>query len=113
MLGLQPKIATLFKAVLFPAAMVFLIGGVCGQVLVSPSVRMAENQENLPTKEGSEEYSPLSRFDHQRQLRFEVASTLVALAPSAGAGLGHTQHVVFSAPPGHRLPNGLLAPLTC
>jgi hypothetical protein len=93
-----------------PLAVVLFLGGM-GMPLVSSS-RFAELEENSPAKTRLEELSIGHRLSPQRQLRNDVVrlAAHVFLSPRF---LGHTQNPILNAPRGHRLPNGLLAPLTC
>ena len=92
------------------SATLALFGG--AMLLVAlPLVRVAENNEHGSQRERVEEPTPVRRIDHDRHLRSEygVAAFLQPTRPT----LGHAQRLVLDSLPGHRLANGLLAPLTC
>jgi hypothetical protein len=93
-----------------PLTLVLLLGGF-GAPLVT-STRFAELEENSPVKNRVEELSHGHRITTQRQNA--DASGLATVSPDLSPrSLGHAQHPIFSALGGHRLPNGLLAPITC
>jgi hypothetical protein len=92
-------------------AALLLFGGI-GTPLVA-SNRFSELEENSPVKSQFEELSLSHRLCPQRQLRLEARRVSIALPMHTTQPLGHTQNPVLSAVDGHRLPNGLLAPLTC
>jgi hypothetical protein len=91
-----------------PLAALLLLGGIGAPLAAS---RTAELEETCSAKNRVEELSPGQRVSAQRQLRQEAGRVTAALTPLAS--LGHAQNPVFNSNGGHRLPNGLLAPLTC
>src|SRR5262245_48426533 len=92
-------------------ALVLLFGGI-GTPLVA-SNRFSELEENSPVKSQFEELSLTHRICPQRQLRLEAGQVSTTLPMHTTQVLGHAQNPVLSEIGGHRLPNGLLAPLTC
>jgi hypothetical protein len=94
-----------------PLAIVLLLGGV-GAPLLAMS-RSAELEESAPAKNLCEEFSLVHRGNSQRQLRFDAGTKMSALTVLPPLTLGHTQNAILASPRGHRLPNGLLAPITC
>jgi hypothetical protein len=94
-----------------PLAIVLLLGGI--GVPVSAVSRSAELEESAPSKNVSEEFSLVHRGHPHRQLRFDAGSKMSALTIQPPLTLGHAQNQVLRFSRGHRLPNGLLAPLTC
>lgn len=92
-----------------PLAALLLLGGL-GAPLVA--ARLAELQENCSANSRVEELSFGHGPQSQRQLR-DVGRVTAALMPLAPRLLGHAQYPVFNALGGHRMPNGLLAPMTC
>jgi hypothetical protein len=94
-------------------SVLLIAGGMCGPLVFAPESRLAEMQENMPAHERSEEYATVGRHDHERQLKLEQRRSAIIFETPACARLGHTQNRVLFAPGGHRLSNGLLAPLTC
>jgi hypothetical protein len=78
-----------------------------------PLVRAADLEEIAPVKELNLSQSLSHRIEPQRQLRHEAGRICRKLTPSETLPLGHTQNSILNAPTGHRLPNGLLAPITC
>jgi hypothetical protein len=94
-----------------PLAFILLSG--CLTTSVVASIRFAELEENLPVSSRSEELSHSNRISPQRQHRIEAGRISTPLSLLSPHSLGHTQHPVLNAPDGHRLPNGLLAPITC
>lgn len=93
-----------------PLAIVLLFGGIGSPLAMS---RAAELEEIVPAKCVSEEFSLVHRGHPHRQMRFDAGTKMAALTVSPSLTLGHTQNIVLSSPSGHRLPNGLLAPITC
>jgi len=93
-----------------PLAVLLLIGGVGAPLVAS---RTAELEETCSAKNRCEELSFGHRVNLHRQLRVHASGVTAALTLLAPRSLGHTQNPVFNALGGHRMPNGLLAPLTC
>lgn len=94
-------------------SLLLIVGGLGGPLTFAPESRSTEeSQESIPTSERSEEFASLGRFDHERQMKLEQR-LLAATFEVPSSHLGHTQNSVILVPPGHRLANGLLAPLTC
>jgi hypothetical protein len=94
-----------------PLAVVLLLGGLIAPLVTTS--RFSELEENSPVKIRCEEFSLSHRISPQRQLRLETARVFGVHMIFSPRLLGHTQNPVLSAPRGHRLPNGLLAPITC
>jgi hypothetical protein len=94
-------------------SMLLIVGGMGGPLVFAPESRSTESQENIPASERSEEFTTLGRFDHERQLKLEQRRLAIIFEVPACSRLGHTQNIVLFVPSGHRLSNGLLAPLTC
>lgn len=101
------------KAALLPLTLVVLLVGMGVPAMVVPAYRLAEINENLPTKERCEDFSAVGRFDHYRNLRLEQRRTVNTVAPPTRQTLDRAQSAALRSPPGHRLANGLLAPITC
>jgi len=109
--GKRLQLAAARRLGAIPLAIVLLLGGV-GAPLATTS-RAAELEESAPSKNLCEEFSLVHRGHSQRQLRFDAGSKMSALTVLPPLTLGHTQNAVLFAARGHRLPNGLLAPITC
>jgi hypothetical protein len=109
-LGKRLQFAAARRAGAIPLALLLLFGGIGGPILAS---RIAELEEVCSAKNRCEEQSLGHRVSPQRQLRSEMASLTTVISALIVRPLGHTQKPVFNALGGHRLPNGLLAPLTC
>jgi hypothetical protein len=93
-----------------PLAVLLLLGGIGAPLVAS---RLAELEETCSAKNRVEELSIGHRVNAHRQLRQEAGRMTAALAPLAPRALGHAQNPVFNSLGGHRMPNGLLAPMTC
>jgi hypothetical protein len=91
------------------AALAMLAGGV--SLLAVPVVRAAEAGESSGSHERTEDPTLTTRFEHDRLV--VLASRVAAFVQLARPLLGHAQRPVLEAFPGHRLANGLLAPMTC
>lgn len=102
-----------WRSALLAAILAFFAGGMSGPLLALADVRSSESQENAPTSERSEEMVTVSRCDHARHLRWERLQPAVTSKISVVFEVGHAPEVATHAPDGHRLSNGLLAPLTC
>ena len=93
-------------------SLVLIAGGMGGPLVFAPESRSMETEESVPASERGEEFTAMGRFDHERQMKLEQRQLAIVFeVPSAH--LGHTQNSVILVPTGHRLANGLLAPLTC
>jgi hypothetical protein len=87
-----------------------LFGGAI--VLVAlPLVRASEMSEHESARERAEEPVLVHRVHLDRQLRTIPVS--VVFHRLDRISLGHSQRPVFKSLDGHRLANGLLAPMTC
>jgi hypothetical protein len=100
---------TKLAAITMAASLVF---GAFGTPLVA-TVRLAEIWETSPVNQRTEELTEHGRLDTQRQLRFEERRIALAFYPATSNHLGNTCKPFFSFAHGHRLHNGLLAPITC
>jgi hypothetical protein len=105
-------IVSRLQPVLFSALMVVLASG-GGPLIILPESRSGEAQENAPLNERQEEFASQGRLDHERLMKLEQRRLAIIFEVPASSRLGHTQNAVLFAPSGHRLANGLLAPLTC
>jgi hypothetical protein len=76
----------------------------------APVVRTAEMNEQGP-RERAEDPTLAHRVELERYLRF--ASGPCAFLQPDRILLGHSQRPILEPPAGHRLANGLLAPITC
>lgn len=111
MIQRQLQFAAARKLSAFPLAVVLLFGGI-GSPLIS-SARFVQLEERAPVQGQFEELSFAHRVNPLHQLRQDARQLLNVLAVCAQLPLGNAQNPVLSSLPGHRLPNGLLAPLTC
>lgn len=93
-----------------PLALLLVFGGFSAPLVAS---RISEIEENSPVKNRTEEISHSNRVSLQKTLRADAGGITTALLLPGRASLGNTQNPVLSSPRGHRMPNGLLAPLTC
>jgi hypothetical protein len=100
------------KSTLLSLLLALIVGGAGGPLLIFPEGRSGESQEGAPTSERQEEFTHLGRFDHQRQIKLEQRRQ-ASIFEVPSSHLGHTQNSVLPTLSGHRLSNGLLAPLTC
>ena len=107
------KIATRLQPVLLSTLLMLVLGGGGGPLLIFNDARASESEENAPTSERQEEFTTFSRCDFERLLKYEHRRMAIIFEVPASSHLGHTQKVVLLAPSGHRLSNGLLAPITC
>jgi hypothetical protein len=106
------KVAKHLQRAVLSALLVVMAGGIGGSLMILPDTRSDESQENAPSSERQEEFTTAGRFDHERHMKLEQRQLAIVFeVPSSH--LGHTQNAVLLAPSGHRLANGLLAPLTC
>lgn len=79
-------------------------------VLVIPEIRAAQAGESESNERG-EDPSLTSRFEHDRLMHLECR--VAAFVELTRPNLGHAQRPVIEPHSGHRLSNGLLAPMTC
>src|SRR5690349_3931309 len=112
MLSILRKTAESLRTGLVAALLLLMTGTVGGPLIFLPDSRSGESQETAPTSERNEEFTTAGRLDHERQLKL-TQRRLAIIFHVPSAHLGHTQKIVLPAPSGHRLANGLLAPLTC
>lgn len=106
------KVAMRLQPALISALLFAMAASAGGPLIVFNEARSSESQEDVPLSERQEEFTPISRFDHERHLKQELRQ-LAIVVDVPTAHLGHAQNAVFFVPSGHRLANGLLAPLTC
>lgn len=99
-----------FSVVVMTAAMALFASAT---VVVMPTIRSVQTNGNGPSEERSEEPSVSGRLDHARSLRIDYCRLATMRSCLMPQSLGHAQRPVLEPPSGHRLPNGLLAPLTC
>ncbi len=99
-----------FSTAALTAALALLVGVT---LVVIPTIRSTEANESGAAKERGEEPSLTGRLDHARHLRLEFCGLATMRACPKPQSLGHAQRPVLEPPSGHRLSNGLLAPLTC
>jgi hypothetical protein len=81
--------------------------------VIFPTTRYAESGESGSPKERCEELSVSGRLDQLRRLSLENGRLVASTAVPTWRILGHAQRPVLEPPAGHRLANGLLAPITC
>jgi hypothetical protein len=108
--GKRLQFAVARRAGAIPLAVLLLLGGFGAPLAAS---RSAELEETCTAKNRIEELSVGQRVNAHRQLRQEASHVTASLTPLTPRSLGHAQNPVFNALGGHRMPNGLLAPLTC
>jgi hypothetical protein len=106
------KVAKHLQRALLSTLLVVMAGGIGGPLMIFPDTRSNESQENAPPSERQEEFTTVGRFDHERHMKLEQR-LLAIIFEIPSSHLGHTQNAVLLVPSGHRLANGLLAPLTC
>jgi hypothetical protein len=107
------KLTTLSQPLFMAAALAVAIGGLGGPVMSAAETRASSSEENIPVDERQEESTATFRVDHHRQVKLDERRLAIVFEVPTSARLGHTQNTVLFAPSGHRLSNGLLAPLTC
>jgi hypothetical protein len=112
MVGNLRKAVKNLQSVLLSALLTAALGPLGGPGIFPTTTRPGEIQENAPLSERFEEFTTLGRFDHERLLKHQRRLAFNHEVTDS-SHLGHTQNVVLLAPSGHRLSNGLLAPLTC
>jgi hypothetical protein len=89
-----------------------LCGAILGIfLLVVPVTRSSEINERA--SERCEELSLGGRVERVRSLAIETLRGTPLGALTVVANVGHAQRPILDPPVGHRLSNGLLAPLTC
>lgn len=90
----------------------WVIALVAAFLVAVPTIRMSESNEIDTAKERVEEVSLVARSaDLKRLSRLVRREQVVVMFPPVQ--LGHAQQQVLFQPTGHRLPNGLMAPLKC
>lgn len=107
------KLTAYLQPLFVAAALVGAVGGLGGTFLVAAETRISESEENLPVDERQEESIANFRIDQHRQTKLDERRSAIVFEAPAPARLGHTQNRVLFIPSGHRLTNGLLAPITC
>ena len=106
------QVANRMQRALLSTLLVLMASGIGGPVIFPSESRSSESQESSPFSEYQEEFTTMGRFDHERHMKLEQR-LLAAIFEVPSSNLGHTQNPVLFTPAGHRLANGLLAPLTC
>ena len=97
-----------------PTLLLALCMGVSGAaLLILPNVRLVENVDSGPLNERNEQSTTTVRTYVQRCMRCDALRWKVVTSTNPNVRLEHSQSFDQHAPKGHRLPNGLLAPLTC
>ena len=100
-----------FRSIGMAALLLLMAGTVGGPLIIFPESRCGDSQESAPASERQEEFTTNGRFDHERQVKIETRRLAIIFGvPSEH--LGHTQNIVLPALGGHRIANGLLAPMT-
>lgn len=107
------KLATGVQAALLSTLLMLVLCGGGGPLVVFNDARSSESEENAPSSERQEEFTTMGRCDFERLMKFEHRRLAAIFEVPASSRLGHTQNAVLLAPSGHRLANGLLAPITC
>ena len=107
------KFATSLQPALLSTLLMLVLSGGGGPLLIFTDARSSESEESAPPSERQEEFTTLSRCDFERLMKYEHRRLATIFEVPASSRLGHTQNVVLLAPSGHRLSNGLLAPITC
>jgi hypothetical protein len=110
-IGKRLRFAALRRWSALPLALILLSGGLTTAVVAS--IRFAELEENSTITLRCEELSHSNRINPQRLHRVEAGRITSAPSMLSPRTLGHRQHLVLNTLDGHRLPNGLLAPITC
>jgi hypothetical protein len=96
----------------FAAVMTMALFAGSASVMALPLIRTVESSESESPKERCEDPTIASRAQHERQF-LEFHRGIAAFLQPARPTLGHAQRPVLTPLPGHRLTNGLLAPITC
>ena len=78
-----------------------------------PASRASENNERTDSSERCEELKFSNRHERARSLVMENLRTPHLRSVVVMPNLGHSQLPDLDPPAGHRLANGLLAPMTC
>lgn len=108
------QLTALLQPLFVAAALVVAVGGLGGPMLAVAETRSsADSEENRPVDERQEESAANFRIDQHRQMKLDERRLAFTFEVPTPARLGHTQNKVLFTPSGHRLANGLLAPLTC
>jgi len=101
------------SAALLSAVLTFAVCTAIGSLLIVPGIRSAEASENGPAKERNEDASFAVRLGSERQSSCERRHDRSTSACHMPTRVGY-EHLPAVFPfSGHRLSNGLLAPLTC
>jgi hypothetical protein len=99
---------------LAPASMGAVFCVVLGaSFLTTPHVRVGELEENRPSKEQVEVASLVIREGRKMRPYNQVHDPRIVITHFTFEQPGRNVRHALSPPPGHRLPNGLLAPITC
>ncbi|MFO0790865.1 MAG: hypothetical protein U0805_15515 [Pirellulales bacterium] len=104
------------RPALHSAMLVLGLVGMGGPLIALDETRLGTAQEDATSGERQEEFTTSGRSDVVRQIKLESRRLAIVFEVPTPASnhLGHTQNaVLLLAPSGHRLSNGLLAPLTC
>lgn len=108
------KLTAYLQPLFVAAALLVAAGGLCAPILAVADTRStSDSEENLPVDERQEESTANFRVDQHRQMKLDERRLAFAFEISFPARLGHTQNKALFTPSGHRLTNGLLAPITC
>lgn len=108
------QLTALLQPLFVAAALVVAVGGLGGPILAVADARSgSDSEENRPVDERQEEATANFRADHHRQLKLDQRRLAFVFEVFTPSRLGHTQNRVLFTPSGHRLANGLLAPITC
>ena len=107
------KLATSLRPALLSTMLMLVLSGGGGPLLIFADSRSSELQENAPPSERQEDFTTHSRCDFERLMKLEHRRLATIFEVPASSRLGHTQNAVLLVPSGHRLSNGLLAPMTC
>jgi hypothetical protein len=81
-------------------------------LLITPTIRLVENVESGPLNERHEHSSPAVRLCIHRR-PFDVRHAKIVNCSTPSVRLAHSHHADAYVLSGHRLFNGLLAPMTC
>lgn len=82
-------------------------------LLVVPTIRTSELNEIGSANERVENVALTSSADNLRRTTIHGRREAILFTSSIQSRLGRGQHVELLSPDGHRLSNGLLAPMTC
>ena len=82
-------------------------------LLAVPTIRTGELNEIGSANERVENVAFASRPDNMRRTSQHGRREVIVFTSSIQARLGRDQRPQPATPDGHRLPNGLLAPMTC